>query len=158
MLKILSDLTQVERIDFSTGVGTLIASGYQGQWLVPGATYATFPTSGQAGVFQIWTEGNRDGTVGFTPDTVNTEKLTTLYGKYRARTDKFDGVIGDYAIGTKLTVSTLGNFAPVTNTAVSGVFEVTADHVCAVCIGVGEMTHFTHNSGALFDYIEFVTV
>lgn len=148
MLKIMSDLNRVERIDFPTGTTTLITSGYQGQWLVPGATYAVYPTSGQAGAFQIWTEGNRDGTAGFTPDTANTAKLTVLYGKYRGRTDRFNGNLNDYSIGTKLTVQTDGDFEPATGSA----------QVYAVCIGEGTMTYFNHNSGSAFNYIEFVTV
>lgn len=154
MLKILSDLNKVERIDFTTGTGTLITSGYQGQWLVPGATYATFPSSGQAAAFQIWTEGNRDGTAGFTPDATNTSKLTVLYGKYRALTDQFEGVIGSYSIGTELTVSENGKLMPVTSSGVG----VSADTVYAHCIGTDSITYFDHSSGAAFDVIKYVTV
>ncbi len=159
----LSDLTQVKRIDFTTGTGTLITSGYQGQWLVPGSTYATFPTSGMAGAFQIWTEGNRDGTAGFTPDATHTSKLTVLYGHYRAKTDRFNGVIGDYSIGTKLTVAADGDLTPARPVTVSGNFGVgatiTPDHVYAVVVGIDNaLVYFDHNSGTAFDAIEFVTV
>ena len=162
MLKMLSDLTQVKRIDFTTGTGTLITSGYQGQWLVPGLTYATFPSSGQAGAFQIWTEGNRDGTAGFTPDATHTSKLTVLYGHYRAKTDRFNGSIGDYAIGTKLSVGADGDLQPARLVTVSGgavSTSVTQDHIYAVVVGLDSaMTYFDHNGGAAFGAIEFVTV
>ncbi len=161
MLKTLSDLTMVQRIDFTTGTGTLITSGYQGQWLVPGSTYATLPTSGQAGAFQIWTEGNRDGTAGFTPDATNTSKLTVLYGPYRARTDRFNSN-GTYAIGTKLTVGADGNLTPARFVTVSGGANnasVTSDHVYAICVDTGDtMTYFDHNGGAAFNYLEYITV
>lgn len=161
MLKLLSDLTQVKRIDFTTGTGTLITSGYQGQWLVPGASVATFPSSGQAGAFQIWTEGNRDGTAGFTPDATNTSKLTVLYGHYRAKTNRFNGVIGDYSVGTKLTVAADGDLQPARFVTVSGGAlnaSVTSDQVYAVCVGTDTITYFDHNSGSSFSVIEFVTV
>lgn len=159
MLKMLSDLTQVKRIDFTTGTGTLITSGYQGQWLVPGSTYATFPTSGMAGAFQIWTEGNRDGTAGFTPDATHTSKLTVLYGHYRAKTDRFNGVIGDYSIGTKLTVAADGDLQPVATILGSGSVPVPNGHVYAVVVGLDSaMTYFDHNGGSTFGAIEFVTV
>lgn len=161
MLKLLTDLTAVHRMDFATGTGTLITSGYQGQWLVPGDSTATFPSSGQAGAFQIWTEGNRDGTAGFTPDATNTGKLTVLYGKYRARTDRFNGGLGQYDIGTKLSIGADGDLQPARFVTVSGganSASVTADQVYAVCVGEGSMTYFDHNSGSSFQYIEFVTV
>ncbi|MCA9313769.1 hypothetical protein KDA08_05670 [Candidatus Saccharibacteria bacterium] len=157
----MTDINMVQRIDFPTGTGTLIASGYQGQWLVPGSTYAIFPTSGQAGAFQIWTEGNRDGTVGFTPDTAHTAKLTVLSGKYRARTNRFVGAIGDYSIGTQLTVNAAGDFSPARFVTVSGGAlnaSVTSDYVYALCLGTGSMSYFTHSGGSTFSYVEYETV
>lgn len=145
----MSDLTMVQRIDFTTPSETIITSGYQGQWLVPGNPNAIYPsTSGMAGAFQIWTEGNRNGTAGFTPDATNNDKLTVLYGKYRARTDRFNGPLSNYDIGTKLTINTDGDLEPVSGSA----------YVYAICIGEGTMTYFSHNSGSAFNYIEYVTV
>jgi len=75
-------------------------------------------------------------------------KLTVLYGHYRARTDRFNAALEEYSIGTKLTLGADGDLQPASST----------DQVYAVCIGEGTMSHFQHNSGSAFNYIEFVTV
>jgi len=162
MLKIMSDLTKLERIDFTASAG-FVTSGYQGQWIQPGSSTVAYPTSGVAGgAFQIWTEGNRDGTAGFTPDATNNGKVTVIYGKYRARTDRFNGALSAYDVGTPLTVDADGDLVPARYVNVSGVAgvgaAVTADKVVAYCVGEGSMTYFTHNGGSAFDYIEYVTV
>jgi hypothetical protein len=163
MLKIMSDLNQIQRFDFAAPSTTVLTSGFQGQWVALGASQVSYPTSGQGGVFQIWTEGNRDGTNGFTPDTANTGKLTLLYGKYRARTDRFNGTLADYSIGTALTVGADGDLTPATYVTATGLtagtsVSATADKIVGYCIGEGSMTYFQHSGGGLFDYIEFVTV
>jgi hypothetical protein len=162
MLKLMTPLAQIERFDLTGQAGIILASGYQGQWIVPAATYFTYPTSGQAGAFQIWTEGMRDGTIGFTPDVTNTGKLTVLYGKYRARTDRFNGAP---TYGDKLTVNADGDLGKCYSVAVSGGavgatddITLSSDYVYAVCVGTSQMTYFTHNGGSQFAYIEYVTV
>lgn len=162
MLKLMTTLDSLQRWDITTPSTTVLTSGYQGQWIVPGLSYSAYPSSGAAGAFQIWTEGKRDGTAGFTPDTANTGKLTVLYGKYRARTDRYNG---SPTIGTKLTVNADGDLGPVYSVAVSGGaagatddITLTSDHVYAICVGYGTMTYFDHNSGSAFNYIEYVTV
>jgi hypothetical protein len=107
MLKLLSDLNLCQRVEISST--SVFATAVQGTWVQPDATA---PIAGGAG-FPIWTESNRDDTVGWTPDTEATGKLTILVGTHRAITDQYsDG--GNIAIGTELRLDTSGLLCPAT--------------------------------------------
>jgi len=161
MLKIMSDLTKLERFDLVASAA-FQSTGKQGQWVQPGASTVAYPSAGAQGAcFQIWTEGNRNGSAGFTPDVAHTDKVTVLYGKYKARTDQFVGALSSYDVGTPLTVDTAGLLKPATYVTVSGganSASVTADKIVAYCTSEGSMTYFSHSGGAAFNYIEYVTV
>jgi hypothetical protein len=122
MLKLQTDLNMIDRFDATSVATTLIASGFQGTWAVPAATGYTYPAEGAYPAYMIWTEGNYDGTtetMGFTPDTANTGKLTFLAGKYRMKTNIHTGTI---AVGDPLAVNTSGElFDAIDETMASGV-------------------------------------
>jgi len=94
MLRMLTNLNLVHRFDVAPTAG-LLASGYTGTWISHSATDTIdLPTAGAFALGTVWTESNRDGTVGFTPDTRavasgGTGKLTVVWGKFRALTDQF---------------------------------------------------------------------
>lgn len=114
MLRILTNLNLLNRQDFESTAG-LIASGVTGTWVskiaddkidLPG-------TEGDACIGTVWTESNRDGTVGWTPDVDATGKLTVVFGRFRALTDQYSGTpsIGDALlvdVAGKLKTATLG--------------------------------------------------
>lgn len=111
MLRMLTNLNLVHRFDVAPTEG-LLASGYTGTWIAHSATETIgLPSAdGKFALGVVWTESNRDGTVGFTPDTRTvasggTGKLTVVWGKFRALTDQFTGTP---AIGNPLYVTTAG--------------------------------------------------
>lgn len=119
MLKILSPLEMVERTDVLVS-DTVLASGYTGSWVQPVTNNvgyyfpnagtnrtADFPTSTYKRAYIVWSEGNKRGatlgstpTAGYSPDTANTKKVTTLMGKWRGLTDQI-------VAGTSTTPGTL---------------------------------------------------
>lgn len=120
MLKILSPLEMVDRVDVLV-TDTVLASGYTGSWIQPntaatgqyfpniatGSRTADFTSNPYGPSYVIWSEGNKRGatlgstpSAGFSPDTANTKKVTTLVGKWRGLTDQV-------VAGTSTTPGTL---------------------------------------------------
>jgi len=114
MLKLLSDLKRANRMDF-TAAADVIASGVEGTWVTIDSNQALqFPAAATKLAFPVWTESNRDGTVGWTPDVGATGKLTVLDGYLRAITDRVTSYAG-LAIGDLLTVDANGKLAKTTD-------------------------------------------
>jgi len=112
MLKILSNINNCVRWDVDCAAADWpMVSGVTGTFVGFDATGATRPIL-HKGSAQVWSEGNRDGTAGFSPDTKSTGKLTLIGGSYRALTDQFDTV----AVNEPLYVTVDGKL----NTAVIG--------------------------------------
>jgi hypothetical protein len=94
MFNILSDLTMVLRREFNvavTGAGQILSSGVLGSWVtLDGSGNATLTSAATALAYPVWNESYRDGTVGaFTPDVVNSKRVTVIIGKIFATTDQF---------------------------------------------------------------------
>ncbi len=109
MLILKSDINLIHRFDAKADAWTL-ASGVTGTFVEIANTESgdglTKPTAGNFAV-AIWSESNRDGSPGWSPDIAATGNLTYLYGKYRAVTDQIES--GDNPIpGTPLYVSANG--------------------------------------------------
>ena len=126
MLKLISDITLVKRFDLpiaSNGC-SVVASGYQGMWVTKDATgHAYDLVTPTLLAYPVWTESNKDGTVGWSGDVSATGNITVLFGKFQAITDKY--VAANMALGAALTVS-------------SGLLKVAAgsEPVVAVCTKV----------------------
>jgi len=104
MFKIISDLNLCERVTREYGnIGTSATSG---TWVTLDSN-GKFEATGSTATglsFPIWSEGNRDGSPGFTPDVEATGKITVLNGHFRAVTDQIDPayVTGGIAVGDAL--------------------------------------------------------
>ena len=113
MLKLLSDLKKANRFD-KTATAGVIASGVTGTWVTLDSNdHFDLPSGATRLAFCVWTESNRDGTVGWTPDVGVTGKLTAFDGYLRAITDQ----VTDYASlaqGDNLTVDANGKLAKTT--------------------------------------------
>lgn len=94
MLRILSDTNDIARFDVDAS-DALISSGIaeNGTWVVNRGGTLTLAEAGALDAMAIYTESNRDGSAGWSPDaTANgSSKLTVLWGKYRAHTDQYEG-------------------------------------------------------------------
>lgn len=104
MYNVTSDLTIVGRRDFPIdSPGWLTVSGLQGMWvtLVSNKLYPVSSDSEVTPVFPIWSESNRDKTVGWTKDVTNSKKVTVLIGTHFATTDQ---ITGSLALGDGLVV------------------------------------------------------
>jgi len=113
MLKLLSKLEKANRMDFDATAGVR-ASGVTGTWVtLDSAGNVDLPSAATKLAFPVWTESNRDGTVGWTPDVSATGKLTVLDGYIRAITDQVTDYAG-LAIGDLLTVDASGKLAKAT--------------------------------------------
>ena len=116
MLKLLSNLNKSTRIDFTAAAG-VIASGVTGTFLtIDSSQVLQYPSGNTKLAWPVWTESNRDGTVGWTPDVDQTKKLTVLDGYLRAITDQ----VTDYAglsVGDLVTADSNGKLAVTTNGA-----------------------------------------
>lgn len=114
MLKLLSDLKRANRFDKTATAGALL-SGVTGTWVTLNASDEfDLPSAATKLAFPVWSESNRDGTVGWTPDIAATGKLTVFDGYLRAITDQ----VADYAglaQGDLLTVNTAGKLAKTTD-------------------------------------------
>jgi hypothetical protein len=112
MLQILSSLTLVSRFDLTADAWTL-ASGQTGTFVEMSGDAIQKPTAGNFAV-PVWSESNRDGSAGFSPDIAATGKVTVIYGKLKGVTDQY---VGTPAVGAplfvdangKLTVTASGN-------------------------------------------------
>jgi hypothetical protein len=93
MYQVLSDIKLLDRFDLVSE--DVIVSGFQGSWVNRNSDnkavlIADAGWSSALGVaYPVWTEENRDGTQGFTPDTAQTTKVTVLSGPHRALTDRY---------------------------------------------------------------------
>jgi hypothetical protein len=114
MLRLLTDLNENARFD-AVASTSLLNSGeaVTGSFVVKNEDEFDWPTDGDIGAVQIWTESYRDGTSNFSPDASATgvTRLTALLGKYRALTDQFTGTP---TAGTPLKVGTDGKLAETT--------------------------------------------
>lgn len=102
MLRLLSNLNLLNRFDVTATAG-LLASGVTGSWAAKSGDTIDLPAAAGDYAMVVWTESNRDGTVGFTPDVTATGKLTVLNGNFRALSDQFTGTpsVGDaLGVGT----------------------------------------------------------
>lgn len=114
MLKLLSDLKLANAMDFTAAAG-VIASGVTGTWVtIDSNDTLQLPSSATKFAFPVWTESNRDGTAGYTPDVTATGKLTILDGYLRAITDQVTSYAG-LAVGDLLTVDANGKLAKTTD-------------------------------------------
>ncbi len=142
MLLILSSLNLDTRMDLATDAW-ILASGVTGTWVGPkGDDDCGKPAAGDF-AFPIWSESNRDGTAGFSPDIHSTGNVTVIYGKLRGVTDQF---VGTPAVGDDLFVDATGKLT--TTSAGDAV-------VVAWCM---KPSHSTTYLGQGFTAIEFVTV
>jgi hypothetical protein len=96
MFNIFSDLTMVLRKEFNlavTGAGQVLSSGVLGSWVTLDSSGNAYLTTGATGLaYPVWNESYRDGTIGaFTPDVVNSKRITVICGKIFATTDQFTG-------------------------------------------------------------------
>ena len=113
MLKLLSNLNNCIRWDIDAASDEWpMLSGKTGSFVSFDADGAIQPTEGDTAVVAIWSESNRDGTAGFSPDIAGNGKLTVIGGGYRALTDQFTTV----AVGEPLKVLATGKL----NTGVAG--------------------------------------
>lgn len=94
MLKILTDLNDIARFDVKAS-SDLLNSGeaVTGSFAAKEEDELVWPSEGDLGAMQIWTESYRDGTSNFSPDASATgvTRLTVLWGKYRGLTDQYTG-------------------------------------------------------------------
>lgn len=158
MLQLLSSLTNLTRIEVKEKDGlspTILASGTTGTWVTmentSKGTFITWPTAGDM-AFPIWTEANRDGSAGWSPDVTAISGSSTkgafsvLYGKVWGITDQVDS--GNLpTIGAKLYVTSTGKLTTVSTGK-------------AVPVAICTRTAFPHVylSKSWSNSIEFVTI
>jgi len=129
-------------MDLAADAWTLI-SGVTGTWVAPGGDDDIVkPTAGDF-AYPIWSESNRDGSAGFSPDIHSSGNVTVIYGKLRGVTDQFTGAptagAALYVDATgKLTITSAGDAV-----------------VVARCV---KPSHSTTYLGQGFTAIEFVTI
>lgn len=124
MLRILSDINDIIRFDVDAD-DVLISSGVAetGTWAVKRGETLGLPAAGDRDAMAIFTESNRDGSAGWSPDSnaLGVDKLTVLWGKYRAYTDQYAGTP---AAGDPLAVDADGQLA----------VTATKEDAVAVCV------------------------
>jgi hypothetical protein len=170
MLQMKSDLLKVNRLE-RLAAAWVLANAKTGTWVALDANGVGQPALGGP-AFPIFTESNRDGTVGFTGDVSVTKNVTILYGKFEARTDQFTGTP---ALNDKLYVLTNGTLANATGaslvvdpTALSGTPTVTelgtlaeAQAAAAAAVPVAICTKAAANVewfGNTISVIEYMTI
>jgi hypothetical protein len=94
MFQIFSDLTQALRKEFTlavTGAGQVLSSGVTGSWVtLDGSGNATLTQAATGLAWPIWNESYRNQTLGaFTPDVVNSKRISVIVGKIFATTDQY---------------------------------------------------------------------
>lgn len=142
MLQILSSLNLATRMDLAYDTW-ILASGVTGTWVSPGGDDdCGKPTAGDFS-FPIWSESNRDGSAGFSPDIASTGNVTVIYGKLRGVTDQF---VGSPTAGAALYVDATGKLS------------VTSAGDAVVVAYCTKPSHSTTYLGQGFTAIEFVTV
>jgi len=150
MFKITSDLTMVLRKELDvaiTGPGQPLASGVTGTWVTLDSNGKATLTTGATGLaFPIWNESYRDGTVGaFTPDVVNSKRVSVIVGKIFATTDQFTNS-PSISKGDPLTTGANGKLVKAT---------IGTDPIVAYCVKASySVTYF----GVSRNAIDIVTV
>lgn len=135
MFKIYSDLTQVLRKEYNvavTGAGQVLSSGVTGSYVTLDSDGNAILTSTATGLaWPIWNESYRSGALGsFTPDVVNSKRVSVIVGKIFATTDQFTGETisrGDAlttGAGGKLIKATLSSHDPIVAYCVKPSYEV----------------------------------
>jgi hypothetical protein len=147
MLRLKTDLNKINRFDVEAP-DNLVASGVAvtGTWVVKEGDLLALPTAGDIHAMQVFTESNRDGTAGWSPDVTaipGSRRLTVLVGKYRATTDQYTGTP---SAGDPLEVDADGKL----KTATKG--DNTAVAVCT------KAPHTERHLQADSTVIEFVTL
>ena len=146
MLKILSNINNCVRWDVDCGsTDWPMVSGVTGSFVGFDASGATRPIAAKA-TAQVWSEGNRDGSAGFSPDTKSTGKLTVIAGSYRALTDQFNSC----TVNEPLKIDNLGRLTDAT---------VGTDHVVAYCTKASHaITKSVNGVQSNVNVIEYVTL
>jgi len=147
MLKMSTDLLKVNRMEKTADSWTL-ANAVTGSFVTFTATGVGQPAVGDPAV-PIFTESNRDGTVGWTGDVGVTGNMTVVYGPLQAITDQFAGTP---AVGDKLYVDIAGKLG----NAAQQAFTLDAQKVAATVIAT--CTKAAHNVtylGRTVSVIEF---
>lgn len=129
MLRLKSDLNKINRYDVEAA-SAVMSAGIQGIWVAEEGDQLALPSAGDANVVQVWTESNRDGTAGYSPDASASgqNQLTVLQGRYRATTDQY---VGTPVLGDKLGVNADGKLA-VINDGSGDTLAATAHPVAVV--------------------------
>ena len=145
MLRVISDLNLVQRIDFDASAG-LLASGYQGSWV----TYTSddevdFPVAATLLAWPVFNENELGDTTGgrFSPDVEELDKVTVLYGKFRGLTDQYTGTV------------TTGNGADIQ--ANTGKLNCDAQ-TKPVVIQIRELTNVVYRGQTYATLLEFITI
>lgn len=115
MFKITSDLNLVLRREFSISGQDVSTSGYAGTWVTLNTDGTAKRTAvlGTGLAWPVFNEGNRDGSIGYTPDVTKTVRVTVLFGgPFAATTDQFSGTAP--AVGDPLTTTALGKLTKAT--------------------------------------------
>ena len=106
MVQPLSNINLCQRIDLKADSWTLL-SGQTGTMVSFGGNgNLQKPVAGDFAV-PVWTESNRDGSQGWSPDVSATGNLTVYYGKLRFITDQF---VASPAVNQVLYTDTNGKF------------------------------------------------
>ena len=149
MLQMKTDLLRVNRLE-KTADSWIFSNAKTGTWVKPTATGVGEPSLGAFAV-TIFTESNRDNTVGFTKDTTVTGTVSVLYGKMEAVTDQFTGTP---AIGDKLYVLATGKLANAAGASLDTAGQAAAN-VVAICTKASTAVEWFGNT---INVIEYVTV
>lgn len=145
MLRMLTSLNLVSRYDIIATAG-LLASGVTGSWVSKIGDLIDLPGTQGDQAQLVWTESNRDGTVGWTPDVTNTGKLTVLTGKtVRALSDQYTGTP---AVGDALVAGTDGTLV---------VDAAPGDNNTSVVAYCTKAAHVIEHLGRNHTVIEFTT-
>jgi hypothetical protein len=144
MLQILSNYNLFVRMDLEADSWILL-SGVTGTWVAPGGDDDVGKPAANAFALPIWSESNRDGSAGFSPDIHSTGNITVIYGKIRGVTDQFTGTP---AAGDLLWVTADGKLTDADNSG-SGATPV------AYCM---KPSHSTTYLSQGFTAIEFITI
>lgn len=151
MLQMSTDLLKVNRLEKKASA-----------WVLANAVTGSFVSFDAVGVGQpalagmampIFTESNRDGSVGFTGDVGVTGSVTVLLGQFQAITDQF--IATTIALNDKLYVTTTGKLANATDAGLDAVAQA-AGKVVAICTKAPHTVDYMGRSG--INVIEFITV
>ena len=143
MFSILSDLSLLLRREFPVddSLNDVLASGVSGVWVtLASGGYAKRTQTATGLAWPVFNDSARDQSVlGWTPDVTNSKKITTLAGKYVARTDQYTSVT---TVGQALKTGANGKL--VTGTAGS-------DPIVAYCVKAPYTTNYLGNTLTVID-------